>query len=245
MLIEYTSKTHIGDRNINEDFSTVVIEDDWALFAVADGLGGHEGGELASKLFCQALSDLIKPEIDNFKESAKIAMRLLITSAAEVMSKQLIETNHDGAQTTCAVALLTKENLITAHVGDSRIYLFNSKKMLWRTKDHSMVQLLVDQGEIADEMMGQHPNQNLLLRSVSTYTKVMPEIRVCPALKQGELLLLCSDGFWEHITNDEMRMLVDTADLDDELEKLVALAVKRGHPKSDNVTVQAVRYIFN
>lgn len=241
MDLEFAAKTHVGARGINEDAFISLVEKNWALFAVADGLGGHEAGELASRFICEGLTVTIHSQIDFFQSDPKIAMQALIANAAKFMRAKLTKEKHPNARTTCAVVWMNADQLVCAHVGDSRIYLFHENKFYWRSHDHSLVQELVDTGVIAEHEMATHPQQNILYRCVAAKEIPDAEIVVHPPLQKNQLLLLCTDGFWENILPNEMSQLLSAKDLDKNLESLVQTAVKRGGARADNVTVIAAR----
>ncbi len=242
MNLDYAEHTDIGRRNANQDFYCHVITADWALFAVADGLGGHDAGDKASRLFCQALTGLVAGSALDFVQNPQGVIERLMIDAAQQMSDEITEDLPDAdACTTCAMVWLSEKLLVTAHVGDSRVYRMDSESIHWRTRDHSLVQVLLDQGLISEEEMGTHPYQWNLLNSICTNRTPRPELKLHPPLQPGESLLLCTDGFWEMIPGDEMIALGRSANLSDALSKAVGEAVRRAGLRSDNVTVQLIR----
>lgn len=117
----------------------------------------------------------------------------------------------------------------------------NPQQILWRTRDHSIPQQLVNEGKITEQEMARHPEQNKLTRSINILKADEVEINLYPAMKKGETFMLCSDGFWEYVKQAELLQLAQPDGGKDELAKLVQLAVFRAHGKSDNVTAQWVR----
>lgn len=241
MDLEYATYSVIGDRESNQDFSNQLITQDWALFVVADGLGGHADSEWASIYFCEALITLAKNSINDFLLRPKEQLEQIVFAAAEEMSNQLIATDHRDAGTVCAIAWMSASMLITAHVGDSRIYLLNRDKIRWRSKDHSLIEELVTSHQITEAEMSNHPQQNVLLRSLAVAEVPEFEINMHQPLQTEELLLLCTDGFWQFVYPEEMQQLCESKQLEKDLNTLVETAVSRGHPYADNTTVQAVR----
>lgn len=238
----FAELTNIGHRANNQDYACHLIDKQGVLLVVADGLGGHQGGELASRLFCEAFKYLASLELYSLRLHPEVTLQALIEAASSKMSKALIE-EHEGidAHTTCAIAWLSLPDkiLTTAHIGDSRIYRFDRSQVSWRSHDHSFVQFLVDTCEISEADMGSHPGQGALTRSISVNQPAKPTIeKHKQPLADGEALLLCTDGLWEMINNDEIVKLAVSYNPEKSLRNLVQTAIQRAAPKSDNVTAQ-------
>lgn len=240
--INFIQLTSIGDRAENQDYMLNKIEENYALFIVADGLGGHQGGEMAARFFCQSFVKLANKYgglIDNAPEKAV----LMWFNAAVSMMATAFNGNSvaAGAYTTCAILLITDHYTISVHCGDSRIYRINNNGIKWRTKDHSIPQKLFDDGELAEHKMGTHPEQNRLTRSINIANKFAPDIQVYPVTLPGETFILCSDGFWEFTKEREFVSLADDDVQKEDLLKQARMAKIRANGKSDNITVQWVR----
>lgn len=242
MALEFYQLTSAGDREINQDFMAHIINESYALFVVADGLGGHHAGEKASRFFCQGLlkvADIYSKQMENDPGNAFSAW---IASAVSEM-KSLFAADNSGhdAHTTCAILYLDERQVLTAHCGDSRIYRMNPQQILWRTRDHSIPQQLLNEGKITEQEMALHPGQNLLTRTINILKAPEAEINRYPAIQAGETFVLCSDGFWEYVKQSELLQLAGPASGKNELAKLARLALFRAHGKSDNITAQWVR----
>ncbi|MEE7626194.1 PP2C family serine/threonine-protein phosphatase [Methylobacter sp. Wu8] len=242
MALEFYQLSSVGDREINQDFMTHSVTEAYALFVVADGLGGHDAGEKASRFFCDGLLKGADTYSKQIAQSPIETFSAWITAAVNEM-KRLFATEQSGndAHTTCAILYLDAQRVLTAHCGDSRIYRMNPQRILWRTQDHSIPQQLLNNGKITEREMGQHPEQNRLTRSINILKAHEAEINLYPAMQQGETFILCSDGFWEYIKPTELLQLAEPAIGKEELAKLARLAIFRAHGKSDNVTAQWVR----
>lgn len=242
MALEFYQLTSVGDREINQDFMAHSVTEAYALFVVADGLGGHHAGEKASRFFCDGLlksADIYSKQI---AQNPVETFSAWITAAVNEMKRLFaIEQSGNDAHTTCAILYLDAQRVLTAHCGDSRIYRMNLQRILWRTQDHSIPQQLLNNGKITEQEMGLHPEQNRLTRSINILKTHEAEINLYPAMQQGETFLLCSDGFWEYIKPTELLQLAEPASGKEELSKLARLAIFRAHGKSDNVTAQWVR----
>lgn len=223
---------------------TQLINDDYALFAVADGLGGYSDGEKASRFFCQGLLKVAETFSLRMGQNPVATCAEWINAAIDEMNG-LFQSDRiaSKAYTTCAILYIDSCRVITAHCGDSRIYRMNPQQILWRTEDHSVPQQLLSAGKITEEEMGLHPDQNQLTRSINVLKKHRPEIREYPAMQKGETFLLCTDGFWEYAKQSELLQLAQPASGKTALGKLALLSVLRAHGGSDNVTVQWVRSI--
>lgn len=242
MALEFYQLTSIGDREINQDFMAHSVTEAYALFVVADGLGGHHAGEKASRFFCDGLLKSADTYSKQIAQSPVETLSAWITTAVNEMKRLFaIEQSGNDAHTTCAILYLDAQRVLTAHCGDSRIYRMNSQRILWRTQDHSIPQQLLNNGKITEREMGQHPEQNRLTRSINILKAHEAEINLYPAMQQGETFILCSDGFWEYIKPTELLQLAEPASGKEELAKLARLAIFRAHGKSDNVTAQWVR----
>jgi len=219
-----------------------VINESYALFVVADGLGGHHAGEKASRFFCQGLlkvADIYSQQMD---QDPRNAFSAWISSAIDEMNELFVcDSSGRDAHTACAVLYLDERRVLTAHCGDSRIYRMNPQQILWRTRDHSIPEQLLNEGQITEQEMAQHPEQNQLTRTINILKTHEAEINQYPAVKNGETFVLCTDGFWEYVKQSELLRLAKPAIDMDELAKLARLAISRAHGKSDNVTAQWIR----
>ncbi|PPK76991.1 protein phosphatase [Methylobacter tundripaludum] len=242
MALEFYQLTSIGDREINQDFMAHIINDSYALFIVADGLGGHHAGEKASHFFCQGLLRFADTYGKQMERNPVDTFSIWISAAVNEMRRLFaFDKSGNDAHTTCAILYMDEQRVLTAHCGDSRIYRMNPQQVLWRTRDHSIPQQLLNEGKITEQEMARHPEQNKLTRSINIMKADEVEINLYPAMKKGETFMLCSDGFWEYVKQAELLQLAQPDGGKDELAKLVQLAVFRAHGKSDNVTAQWVR----
>ena len=234
----------VGDRDENQDRVLHWQQGDVTIGVVADGLGGHTGGALASAHFCEGLhatsAEFLPPVLAANDDDLKAAAQAWVMAAAESMRSSIRAHSPTlSPLTTCAVVVLDAQSVLTLHVGDSRVYRLASDGVQWRSRDHSVVQMLLDDGEITEAEMGTHPEQGRLLRAVGMEGDVRPAVRRHPALGEEEALLLCSDGFWEHVSQEEMCSLVSGGSPG--LAAFAAQAVSRAAGKSDNVTAQLLR----
>lgn len=219
------------------------IAEDFGLFVVADGLGGHFGGEKAAEFFCRGvLQVLFKFQPLLADHDPKKVVRQWLQEAIDIMRIQFADDPHaPHAHTTCAMLFIDPKQVITAHCGDSRIYRLNREEVVWRTSDHSMPQELFNKGQITEQEIGSHPLQNHLTRSVNILNEHEVEINVFPAINTSETFVICSDGFWSHIKEAELVGLAQPSTDHEMLKKIAKLMMFRAHGRSDNLTVQLVR----
>lgn len=244
--LESHQLTSKGDREQNQDYAMSRICSQYGLFVLADGLGGHQAGEKASQFFCQGFFDQAPKYQKLLKNSKKNADKILsawITAAIKDM-KQSFQGDKEiaNAHTTCVILYLDENMTAVAHCGDSRIYRLNENKVLWRTKDHSLIQQRLDQGHISESEMGVHPDQNLLTRTINALTDHQAEICIYPPIEKGETFILCSDGFWEYIKEEDLLRLATTRDGLNELKKTAKMMNLHAYGSGDNLTVQWVRH---
>lgn len=240
---QIVSCSDIGGRRNNEDACTHVLlpQQGGVLAAVADGLGGHEAGEIAAQAICSALSAWVELHGQDLCQQPAIAIKQLIADASVDMTRTLLARSLRNSHTTLAVALVTPDSVCTAHVGDSRVYRLNQNQIIWRTSDHSVAQLRVNKGELTEVQARTDPDQCRLLRSLSSEHLSAATFATLTSLQAEESLLLCSDGFWEHIEPEEMIHMCASKELSTAVRYWVQQANQRAGTHGDNVTVLVIR----
>ena len=241
MAWQIALNAHIGGRDEQQDRSAQFVspKGNACLVVVADGMGGHQGGALAAqtvvdvagKMFAERLSTLSPPEL----------LETIIQQAH--LSINWIGREQDvNPRSTAVLLLLTPGKAHWIHVGDCRLYHFRRERLLHRTRDHSVFQMLVDMGKAKPEEAATHPDQSRLLASLGGDKK--PEIEPgTNKTRPGDGFLLCSDGLWEVVDERDMAfaLLNTSLDLADASRQLAEGAVRNAGPKSDNVSVALVR----
>ncbi|NND69070.1 MAG: serine/threonine-protein phosphatase [Halioglobus sp.] len=246
MDYDIASISLVGDREHNEDFATcTTLREGGVVAVVCDGLGGHARGEWASRAFAEAA---VAATVDTpaacvtSRDNAKRHFTEVFLKGRDNISYKLaLEESDDDPKTTAVIVALRDEGLAIAHVGDSRAYRLAPGAEAWRTRDHSVVQMLLDEGSITEEEMAQHPDQGRLFKSVGTKRDDAPSVTVQPPLESGEAMLLCTDGFWEYVTTEERQNLLQATNLQAYLETLALTSTSRAQGRSDNVTALCVR----
>jgi serine/threonine protein phosphatase PrpC len=248
-------------RELNED-SLVCLSFDMVfgsavksggLFVVADGMGGHNAGEVASRVGAAAftgecLMRLFEPlgqsAQDNFGSVGDDKMRPALEAAAHEANKLLFEMAKQrqalqGMGTTLTAALVMGQDLYVVQIGDSRCYIFNNREVIQVTRDHSQVQEMVDAGLITAEEARVHPKKNVITRVLGYYQQVTVDSYHLK-LFQGDNILLCSDGLWGVLSDQKISETVRSSGIPDKAcTELVAQANRYGGP--DNISVVIVR----
>lgn len=208
-MISYNSVTNKGDRRVNEDSIGHYMEKDIGLFIVADGLGGHGAGDIASHY---VVEQYLMQYNEDYHDSAERYFSGVFTSVQAGLLDLQKQMNKDMKSTAAAV-FLTDKRLSVCHIGDSRVYVFGKKKILYRTLDHSVPQMLASAGEIKEKNIRFHPDRNRLLRALGEESAVvdydMYSMNLSPNV---EGILICSDGFWEYVEERDMIRTLYKAD---------------------------------
>lgn len=239
MLVTYHLLSDKGSRQINEDRVGSYEKDKEYCFAVADGLGGHEKGEVASRLVINECVELFKQEGFNefyLREAFEVGQEKLL-------EKQRIDKKPDDYKTTLVV-LCIKDNMINwGHIGDSRLYLFQDKKYVRHTLDHSVPQMLVNIGEIEDKDIRNHPDRSHILSSMGIEWQ-RPKYEIAEPIKpqKGMAFLLATDGFWELIDEEEMqRCLKKANNVHEWMNSMEKIVLKNGEGRNmDNYSAIGV-----
>lgn len=198
-MIEYASVTEIGEKGKNEDAVKVFINQPLSTygFVLADGLGGHGNGDIASNF----VVDCVGAAIENTDSFGGIFLDQCFDTAQEMLMDEKDLKGLHSIKTTMVMLLITDKIAQWGHIGDSRLYHFRDGRQLSRTIDHSVPQMLALSGKIKEKEIRHHPDRNILLRAMGAeWDEPMYEIsqRFMKTIK-GDTFLLCSDGFWEWI----------------------------------------------
>lgn len=229
--LDFAFYSDVGGRKNNEDSYLAKKLEQGYLFLVADGLGGHGEGEIASQSAVGAVKEYMNTHEPDLVQAILHANRVVLQEQT---------TRSSQMKTTVAAAYVTQETITVAHVGDSRVYAFANNKVLWQTTDHSASQLAVSVGEITPAQIRHHEDRNVLLRALGANDTLRVDSYTLPTQNcQG--LLFCSDGFWEYVLEEEMETHLATATVADKwLYKLRALQLSRAPERCDNNTAIAV-----
>jgi serine/threonine protein phosphatase PrpC len=241
-MLKTATLTDVGRvRLVNEDRAVVQEKlNGFALAILADGMGGHQAGDIAS----QMAVDIIHQQLQSIPADAPVDERkTCLKDAVELANEKIFEfasqrENYHGMGTTVVAAVADEHTVVIGHVGDSRAYRINGSIIEQLTEDHSLVNVLVKSGQITREEAGHHPRRNVLTRALGTEATIEVDIQD-QAWQQGDLLLLCSDGLSSLISSEQIVASANgSGSLEDKALKLVNEALVAGG--DDNVTVVLV-----
>ncbi|MBK8609214.1 MAG: Stp1/IreP family PP2C-type Ser/Thr phosphatase [Chitinophagaceae bacterium] len=211
-----------------------IIREKGYMLIVADGMGGHQAGEVASKM----ATEIISREYFNAKNGSveKNLEKVLTLANKTIFEKASSQKAYQGMGTTCTVLVVIGQAIYYAHVGDSRAYIQKADSILQITEDHTYVQQLVNSGEITAEEAATHPKRNILTNAMGT----KPELRIDTGISKfkfenNDRLLLCSDGLYDYLKDAELNKIL----LDNELKNAANLMVQQAKARGghDNITV--------
>lgn len=227
-------------REINEDCGRYVDPGDDSLMRtrgriaiVADGMGGHSAGEVASGIAVEVIS---RAYYEGNDDAFSALRRSFLEANSTIHESSLKEEGLNGMGTTCTALVLKNGSAIAAHVGDSRLYLIRNEQIYLMTEDHSAVMEMVKRGLMSLEEARHHPDKNVILRALGSHPTVEVTIWDEPfPIKEGDKFLLCSDGLYDLVEDDEIRQAVLSADVHEACSSLITLAKNRGG--YDNITI--------
>ncbi len=225
--IRYTWRTDVGRiRKNNQD--TVILGK--VLFGVADGMGGHNGGEIASA----GLRDGLLRETEGQEPSMELLEEAVKKVNYEIWEQQEKDASLTGMGTTLTILWATGKEMIIGQVGDSRAYLIRDGQLKQVTSDHSMVADMVRRGVLTEEQAACHPMRNYITRAVGTDDTLDVDMITIPRMN-GDRWIICSDGLYGQISKQELEETAKIADLEDAADKLLELALEHGG--RDNITL--------
>jgi serine/threonine protein phosphatase PrpC len=243
MKYSLVADSRIGARGMNQDRVAHWRCGESLLMAVADGLGGHLHGEIAAQLAMDHLGAAFareaRPRLANPSQFLLSAVR----GAHQAILRDAKQKGLRDTPRTVIVACVVQDgHACWAHVGDARIYLIRKGRIVVRTRDHSLVQHLLDEGRIREEAIPSHPERNRLLQCLGGFQLPRPDRPASYRLARHDVLLLCSDGFWGPLTQRQLLHGLHQRPLDEAVADLMALAETRAGPECDNVSVVAMAW---
>ncbi len=237
------AKSDIGKaREINQDYYSIPNSDDnLQLFILADGMGGYNGGEVASKLAIESAKSYIENNFDQIEHN-KEAIIELIKNAIEyanmvVFEKSKQEPNLEGMGTTLDICFIYNSKVYIGHVGDSRVYRIRGEIIRKLTKDHSYVQQLVEDGKITREEANHHPKKNMLTKALGCMAYVEPDLRA-RNYEEGDILVMCSDGLTNMVDEKDIYKVVKE---NPEIAPKVLVDLANEAGGYDNITVVTIK----
>ena len=246
MQIEYAKVSALGDRKDNQDRAAVVVSENAALMLVFDGMGGHSDGARAAETGLKVVQELFMAATQPIFDPQGFLYMALARAHDEVVRIGQDVAVDFRPRATCAICLVQEGGTFWAHIGDSRIYQVRDGKVLTRSRDHSHVEVLIQEGAISEEEAQDHPMRNFVECCIGGDAPV-PDMSITHQmpLHAGDVLLACSDGLWSGLSDDDMAQIGAPGE-DNIAENLKALSIRAlevNSPYSDNTTGTALRWL--
>jgi len=244
--LEAASLTDVGLQRANNEDSSLYWEpesDDefrrkGRLAVIADGMGGHDGGQEASRMAVETVRQVYEHEFAGDPQATLVAGLQTAHNAIQHFAAQ--HPQFTGMGTTCTALAIVDRQLSFAHVGDSRLYLLREDKLSRLTRDHSYVSRLVETGIVRLEDAESHPQRHILTAALGSGHAIVPDApEQSVTLQEGDTLILCTDGLWGVVGEQELAQVARSSAATDTCLKLVRSALEHGGP--DNVTVIVLR----
>ena len=235
--------SQIGGRTYNQDRVAYAYTDDALLLVLADGMGGHLHGEIAAQIavhtFMQAFAQVAKPCVPD----PDAFLREVTRQSHDAIIRYAHENSLGGNPGTTSVVALVQNGQVTwAHAGDSRFYLLRNRSVAAVTHDHSVVQQWADLGIISPDEMKTHPDRNKITNCLGGVDDMFyVELSAPVPVQSGDVLLLCSDGLWSPLLDNEIAQALAVDPLPRALGKLIDVALLREQARADNTTAVVVR----
>jgi len=246
MKIEYAKVTALGDRQDNQDRAAVIVAEDAAIMLVFDGMGGHSDGAKAAEIGLNVIKDLFtSSSLPIFDPQGFLYMAM--SRAHDEVVKIGVDLAVDfRPRATCAVCLIQETGSWWGHIGDSRIYQMREGQLMTRSRDHSHVEILIQEGAITEAEALDHPMRNFVECCIGGDAPV-PDMSITrkQPLVPGDVLLACSDGLWSGMTDEEIADMATRPanSLADNLKALSMKALSVNAPYADNTTGTALLWV--
>jgi len=246
MQIEYAKVSALGDRSDNQDRAAVVVADDAALMLVFDGMGGHSDGARAAETGLKIVQELFMAAALPIFDPQGFLYTALARAHDEVVHLGKDVAVDFRPRATCAICLVQEGGSFWAHIGDSRIYQVRNGHVLTRSRDHSHVEVLIQEGAITEEEALDHPMRNFVECCIGGDAPV-PDMSITGRreLHDGDVLLACSDGLWSGLADEDMAQIGASGEnnLAQNLKELSTQALNANAPYGDNTTGTALRWV--
>ena len=240
--MEFYSKTDIGKKRYSNQDAVLgkVVSENLAWSVVCDGMGGASGGDIASSIAVEKISEVMNLlNEDMSEENILDLMRKSIQSAnTAIFEKAKNDEILQGMGTTVVLGVVNKNILYVMHAGDSRAYLVNDREIVQISVDHSIVQEMVDSGEITSKEARHHLQKNIITRALGVASHVKLDYNTVN-LKNGDIVLMCTDGLSNHLEDNEIYHVFKKTDLKEVADLLINKCNNRGG--KDNITVSLIK----
>lgn len=242
MKLSIYQESRIGGRSYNQDRQVIAHSREAIMLVVADGMGGHLQGEVAAQITIDLMSELFYQQATPTLSHPNRFLVNAISSAHQAILDYAADQRLPEVPSTTVVAAIIQQGMLYwCHVGDSRLYLLDNKHgMRLRSRDHSQVQRLIDQGKLTEEGARTHPERNKIYNCLGATTDPDIDIGEKQFLQAGSSVVLCSDGLWSQISDSEMEKVFIGRAVGQVMPALMNVAERRAGSSGDNLSAVAV-----
>ena len=243
MQFSVYQETHIGGRKVNQDRMGYSFTRDALLLVLADGMGGHMRGEMAASITLQTMSAMFQQQATPYVKKPERFLEEAFVASHDEIQRYRIENNMPESPRTTVVACLIQHNTaVWAHCGDSRLYWLRRNQILGRTRDHSHIEHLISKGLADPSERGTHPDRNKLYNCLGASSMPRVEVSRQASLQAGDVIMLCSDGLWTMLDDEEMAHRLSTQTIVRAVPDMIAMATTIAGAQSDNTTALAIMW---
>jgi protein phosphatase len=243
MQFSVYQKSDIGARRANQDRMGYSYTREALLLALADGMGGHKGGEIAATIALQALSTLFQSHATPYiKKPERFLEEALLKAHHDILRYSAVNQLPDTPRTTVVACLVQHNSAIWAHCGDSRLYWVRQGKLLGRTRDHSHIEYLISKGRATERERATHPDRNKLYNCLGASTPPKVAVSGQASLLPGDVLMLCSDGLWSMLPDEDIVRRLSSQTVVQAVPDMISTALEVAGPKADNTTALAIMW---
>ena len=243
MRFSVYQESHIGGRRVNQDRMGYCFTRDALLLVLADGMGGHQHGEIAATITLQTLSMMFRMQAKPYvKKPERFLEEALNQAHWDILAYAEANKLPETPRTTVVACLVQHNCAVWAHCGDSRLYWVRRNQVLARTRDHSHLEYLIDRGKASEADRNTHPDRNKLWNCLGANQAPKVELSRQASLEPGDTLLLCSDGLWGMLPETEIVHRLSTSTIVQAVPDMVAMAAAIGGARADNTTALAITW---
>lgn len=243
MQFSVYQESHVGGRKVNQDRMGYSFTRDALLLVLADGMGGHLRGEIAAAITLQTLSDMFQRQAAPYvRKPERFLEEAMLAAHHEIHRYRAVQNLPDTPRTTVVACLIQHNMAIWAHCGDSRLYWVRRGQVLSRTRDHSHIEHMIAKGEVAASQRSTHPDRNKLYNCLGASAVPSVEISRQASLLPGDVLMLCSDGLWSMLGDEDIAHTLSTNTIVRAVPDMLAKATAIAGPRADNTTALAIMW---
>jgi protein phosphatase len=243
MQFSIYQQSHIGGRKVNQDRMGYSYTREALLLVLADGMGGHQRGEVAANIALQTMSTLFREQANPYVKKPERFLEDAFEQAHEAIQRYAREHGMSENPRTTIVACLVQHNCaVWAHCGDSRLYWLRRGQILARTRDHSHIEHLIAKGLADPSERNSHPDRNKIYSCLGASTPPKVELSHQSSLEPGDVLLLCSDGLWGILPDTEIVHQLSTHTVVQAVPDMIGMATAIAGPRGDNTTALAIQW---